>query len=117
MQMMQQMIFQHNGVLPHSTISVRQYLSRTFVEAPWIGRNGPVLLPARKKFLVIIENAWVLNNILWADEGSFTCDGVFNTHNEHTWALENPSVVFKRTRNQRKFSVNTSAEVNHLSRT
>lgn len=41
---------------------------------------------------------------LWADESTFTRDGVFNTHNEHTWSLENPCVVFKKTRNQRKFS-------------
>lgn len=46
-----------------------------------------------------------LRRILWSDECMFTRDGVFNTHNTHYWADENPH-EFREFGHQRRFSVN-----------
>lgn len=34
--------------------------------------------------------------ILWTDEAIFTQDGVFNCHNSHFWANENPHAVYQK---------------------
>jgi hypothetical protein len=34
-----------------------------------------------------------LKHILWLDEATFTCEGVFNSHNSHLWAQHNPHVT------------------------
>jgi hypothetical protein len=36
-----------------------------------------------------------LEKVLWTDEALFTRDGVFNRHNEHYYAQENPHVFLK----------------------
>lgn len=46
-----------------------------------------------------------VQKILWTDECTFTRDGVFNSHNMHTWAEENPRQCIEFG-HQRKFSVN-----------
>lgn len=46
-----------------------------------------------------------LLHILWSDECLFTRDGVFNSHNFHFWADENPKAV-REIGHQRRFSVN-----------
>lgn len=46
-----------------------------------------------------------LSRILWSDECTFTRDGVFNTHNFHYWAEENP-YAFREFGHQRRFNVN-----------
>lgn len=46
-----------------------------------------------------------VRRILWSDECMFTRDGVFNTHNNHFWADENPH-AFREYGHQRRFSVN-----------
>jgi hypothetical protein len=33
------------------------------------------------------------HNILWTGEACFTCEGVFNIHNNHLWAQDNPHAV------------------------
>lgn len=50
------------------------------------------------------------NNVLWSDECTFTRAGFFNTHNDHTWATENPR-VFKVTKTQYTFKVNVWAGI------
>jgi hypothetical protein len=37
-----------------------------------------------------------LKNIIWTDEAKFSKNGLFNRHNIHYWALENPRVVRER---------------------
>jgi hypothetical protein len=37
----------------------------------------------------------VLRNILWADELCFTRKGVFNVHNSHLWARDNPHALLE----------------------
>lgn len=56
------------------------------------------------------EDAFFIENILWSDECTFTRAGFFNTHNDHTWAVENPRAI-KETRPQRRFSVNVWAGI------
>jgi hypothetical protein len=34
-----------------------------------------------------------LHNILWTDETCFTHEGVFNVHNSHFWAWDNPHAI------------------------
>lgn len=53
----------------------------------------------------IQEEGDFLRRILWSDECMFTRDGVFNTHNFHHWADENPH-EFREYGHQRRFSVN-----------
>lgn len=45
------------------------------------------------------------SNILFTDEAIFTRSGIFNSHNMHVWADENPRVTW-RGRYQHRFSVN-----------
>ncbi|CAH2092765.1 unnamed protein product [Euphydryas editha] len=45
------------------------------------------------------------NKVLWSDESRFERSGVFNIHNYHTWAIENPHAVRASTF-QDRFSVN-----------
>lgn len=49
-----------------------------------------------------------LKTILWTDECSFTRDGVFNFHNEHHYADDNPHLV-RESRSQSRFKVNVWA--------
>lgn len=49
-----------------------------------------------------------VNNLLTTDEAGFTRDGVFNMHNTHVWADENPHAIWEH-RFQRKFHVNVWA--------
>ncbi|KAJ8912523.1 hypothetical protein NQ315_014467 [Exocentrus adspersus] len=51
------------------------------------------------------QNPSFISEILWTDESIFTRNGINNTHNEHTWSLENPHSVRIRGFQQR-FSVN-----------
>jgi hypothetical protein len=37
-----------------------------------------------------------LHNILWTDEACFTREGVFNVHNSHLWARDNPHAIRER---------------------
>ncbi|HJY21324.1 MAG TPA: transposase [Hanamia sp.] len=52
-----------------------------------------------------VQNENFLRRILWSDECTFTRDGVFNSHNSHYWAMENPKLKYE-IGHQRKFSVN-----------
>lgn len=56
------------------------------------------------------EESEFLQRILWTDESTFTKDGVFNFHNEHEWAPENPHKT-KKSSSQYKFSINISAGI------
>lgn len=53
----------------------------------------------------IHEEPNFLLRVLWSDECTFTRDGVFNSHNFHFWADENPR-AFREFGHQRRFSVN-----------
>lgn len=53
----------------------------------------------------IRDNDGFLRRILWSDECMFTRDGVFNTHNIHHWADENPH-EYREYGHQRRFSIN-----------
>jgi hypothetical protein len=37
-----------------------------------------------------------LHKILWRDEACFTREGVFNVHNSHLWARDNPHAIRER---------------------
>ena len=47
----------------------------------------------------------VFKKILWTDEASFTTSGMFNRHNRHYWAIENPR-KFEQIKKQGRTSVN-----------
>lgn len=51
-------------------------------------------------------------SVLFTDEATFTCDGVFNMHNNHVWAAVNPHATRSSGRQQR-FSVNVWAGMIH----
>jgi len=51
------------------------------------------------------EDSEFLTSILFTDEAIFTKDGIFNQHNSHIWAKENPHAIRQRT-SQHKFSIN-----------
>lgn len=51
-----------------------------------------------------------LRYILWTDEAIFTRDGIFNTHNSHEWAHENPHAKIERS-HQVRFSLNIWAGI------
>lgn len=63
---------------------------------------------------------WLLNEdivqyhffkkILWTDEARFTREGVFNSHNMHLWATENPKAM-RESSFQHRFSINVWAGV------
>lgn len=46
-----------------------------------------------------------LSNILFTDEAGFSREGIFNFHNNHCWADENPQEISQR-RHQVRFSLN-----------
>ena len=48
--------------------------------------------------------------VLFADEAHFTRDGIFNTHNFHHWAADNPHGTHKHSY-QYRFSVNVWAGI------
>lgn len=51
------------------------------------------------------QNILFPNLIFWSDESTFTRNGIYNSHNEHVWSLENPHAT--RTRSfQHRFSIN-----------
>lgn len=52
----------------------------------------------------------ILRRILWTDEANFNRNGVFNIHNEHFYARENPHVTVEHYHQQR-FSVNVWAGI------
>lgn len=54
------------------------------------------------------ENPNFLRSILFTDEATFTRTGVFNIHNEHLWAEENP-MAKKESHFQHSFKVNVWA--------
>lgn len=49
-------------------------------------------------------------SILFTDEATFTQDGVFNYHNEHFWANENPHVI-RESNFQHRFAINVWAGI------
>ena len=51
-----------------------------------------------------------LKHVLFTDKATFTSDGIFNTHNMHSWQEENPREVH-RFRYQHRFSVNVWAGI------
>jgi hypothetical protein len=51
------------------------------------------------------EDPGYFNKILWTDESRFERTGVFNVHNYHIWAVENPHAA-RPTSFQHRFSVN-----------
>jgi hypothetical protein len=51
-----------------------------------------------------------IQNILWTDESYFSQDGIFNQHNNHIWATENPFAVHPRA-HQHRFGINMWAGV------
>ncbi|CAK9832795.1 hypothetical protein ANTRET_LOCUS9576 [Anthophora retusa] len=55
------------------------------------------------------EEPNILNNIMWTDESKFTNNGIFNRHNQHTWAVENPFNTRERNY-QTKISINVWCE-------
>lgn len=57
-----------------------------------------------------IEEHHFLRKILWTDESLFTREGIFNCHNLHHWATENPRLV-RVTSTQRRFSCNVWAGI------
>ncbi|GFW87793.1 DUF4817 domain-containing protein [Trichonephila clavipes] len=50
------------------------------------------------------------DEVLFSDEASFTREGIFNTHNDHIWAVENPHAIRRRAA-QIRFSVNVWAGI------
>ena len=57
-----------------------------------------------------IEQYHFFKRILWTDESLFTREGVFNTHNMHHWATENPHAS-RQSSFQRRFKVNVWAGI------
>ena len=51
-----------------------------------------------------------ISNILWTDESYFSRDGVFNMHNNHVWAAENPHAIRPRG-HQHRLGVNLWAGI------
>ena len=48
------MLYQHDGAPPHFTNAVRDHLNVTFPDR-WMGRNGPILWPARSPDLTPLD--------------------------------------------------------------
>lgn len=66
--------------------------------------------PRRYEFCQWVINQLAVNpalssTILYTDEACFTRDGIFNSHNLHHWAEENPHATSSRAHQQR-FSIN-----------
>ncbi|GFX94067.1 uncharacterized protein TNCV_3414291 [Trichonephila clavipes] len=65
-----------------------------------------------------ISNPFFAVSVLFTDEASFLREGIFNTHNSHSWAAANPHVIRTRAA-QNRFLVNLldSAHVTAAART
>lgn len=71
----------------------------------------PQDFPARVQFCRwILGHRNKLSKILWSDEANFSRCKVFNSHNTHLWADENPRGV-RRTNFQNRFSINLWAGI------
>lgn len=57
-----------------------------------------------------VEQYHFFRKILWTDEARFTREGVFNSHNMHIWATENPKAM-RESSFQHRFSINLWAGV------
>lgn len=73
----------------------------------------PEDLPMRRQFCQLLlfrhaEDPRFLANIIFSDESTFTRNGIFNMHNEHVWAEENPHAR-KVTHYQQSFKINVWA--------
>lgn len=71
--------------------------------------------PARQQFCEWLINRHendpnFVSSILWTDESYFSRDGVFNMHNNHQWALQNPHTVRVHAHQQR-FGLNVWAGI------
>lgn len=55
-----------------------------------------------------VEQYHFFKKILWTDEARFTKEGVFNSHNMHVWATENPKAM-RESSFQNRFSINVWA--------
>ena len=42
------------------------------------------------------EEPNILNNVMWTDESKFTNNGIFNQHNQHSWATEDQFIIRER---------------------
>ena len=60
--------------------------------------------------LLLTNNPQFHNSVLFTDELSFTKECLFNTHNEHVWAGNNPHLT-TLSKYQERFSVNVSAGI------
>jgi hypothetical protein len=58
----------------------------------------------------VITNPWLIPFILFADEVSFTCDGINNTHNSYWWSNKIPHAIVE-INSQHRFSVNVWCSV------
>lgn len=56
------------------------------------------------------EDPQFFNKILWTDESTFNRVGIFNIHNLHSWALQNPKLI-RNHRFQHQFGVNPWAGI------
>lgn len=56
------------------------------------------------------ENREFEMRVIFSDEASFSRDGIFNYHNSHVWAFENPHEIVEK-RHQQTFSVNVWAGI------
>ncbi|GFT07816.1 uncharacterized protein TNCV_1214101 [Trichonephila clavipes] len=57
-----------------------------------------------------IANPFFEASVLFTDEASFSREGIFNTHNSHSWAAANPHVTRTRAA-QDRFLVNVWADI------
>ncbi|GFX36893.1 DUF4817 domain-containing protein [Trichonephila clavipes] len=60
--------------------------------------------------LDMVETTPSLTSVLFTDETSFSREGIFNTHNSHSWAAANPHVTRTRAA-QDRFLVNVGAGI------
>jgi hypothetical protein len=62
------------------------------------------------EWLQHIAGEFPLHYILWTDEGRFTRGGVFNVHNNHLWAGNNPHAI-REYGNETRFGVSVCDEI------
>ncbi len=53
---------------------------------------------------------YFISHVLFTDESTFSCEGIFNAHNSHVWATDNPHATRPRAYQQR-FCVNVWAGI------
>lgn len=75
----------------------------------------PADLPKRIQFSQWLlrkhfENSDFLRYVLFTDEAGFTREGIFNSHNTHIWAVENPRAI-REIDSQHRFGVNMWAGI------